>query len=61
MEEKGLPDFSGKVIIFYLKDAPSICDNGILMEYLNFEKRGDRIFVMGRIPELQRNGLDCKL
>ncbi len=36
MEDKGLPDFSGKVVIFYLRDAPPICDDGILLEYLDF-------------------------
>lgn len=53
MEDKGLPDFSGKVVLFYLKDAPSIADNGVIMEYLTFQKRGDRTFITGRIPELQ--------
>ena len=53
MEETGLPDFSGKVVFFYLKNAPTICDDGILMEYLSFEKKDGRIFIMGRIPELQ--------
>ena len=53
MEEKGLPNFLDKVVVFYLKNAPSIYDGGIVMEYLQFEKRNGRIFLIGRIPELQ--------
>ena len=51
MEDKGLPDFSGKVVIFYAKNPSPVWDNGILMEYISFEKREDRIFVVGRMPE----------
>jgi len=50
MEDKDLPDFTGKAVIFYIKNAPPACDDGILMEYISFEKRGGRIFLVGRVP-----------
>ena len=54
MEEKGLPDFGGKVVYFFLKDSPHIGETGaVILEYMYFEKRGDRVFLIGKIPELQ--------
>ncbi len=54
MEEKGLPDFSGKVVWFYLENTPHIGETGVvILEYIRFEKKGDRVFLLGRIPELQ--------
>ncbi len=52
MEDKGLPDFNGKIIIVYMKNAPQGCADGVLMEYPHFVKRNDRIFLTGRVPEI---------
>jgi hypothetical protein len=52
MEDKGLPDFNGKTVIVYLSNAPHGCEDGILMEYPCFEKRNGKIFLSGRIPEV---------
>lgn len=52
MEDKGLPDFHGKVVILYLSNAPHACDDGVLLEYPHFVKRDGRMFLSGRIPEI---------
>ena len=52
MEDNGLPDFGGKVVILYLADAPRGCEDGILLEYPHFVKREGRLFVSGRIPHV---------
>ena len=52
MEDKGLPDFKGKIIIVYLDNAPEGCAEGVLLDYPHFVKRNDRIFLSGRIPEI---------
>ncbi len=53
MEDKGLPDFNGKVVILYLANAPRACEDGVLLEYPHFIKRNDKIFLSGRIPEIE--------
>jgi hypothetical protein len=53
MEDKGLPDFSGKVVALYISNAPRGCEDGVVLEYPSFEKRSERIFVCGRIPEVE--------
>ena len=53
MEDKGLPDFNGKVVVVYLDNAPRGCEDGVVMEYPAFEKRNERIYLRGRIPELE--------
>lgn len=52
MENKELPDFKGKVVLFYVKNAPPSCENGIMLEYINFDKRDGRIFLNGRVPKV---------
>ncbi|OPY92670.1 MAG: hypothetical protein A4E73_00898 [Syntrophaceae bacterium PtaU1.Bin231] len=52
MEDNGLPDFEGKVVILYMANAPRGCEDGILMEYPHFVKRHERLFVSGRIPHV---------
>ena len=53
MDDMELPDFSGKVVIVYLRNAPRAIQDGIVLEYPTFEKRSERIFLTGRIPEAQ--------
>jgi len=46
-----MPDFTGKVVVFYVADPPRGVDTGVIMEYVEFRRFGDRLFVVGRIPE----------
>ena len=45
-----LPDFSGKVVLFYLAGAAR--PEGVPVEYAEFRMHGNRLFVVGRVPEL---------
>jgi hypothetical protein len=53
MEEKKLPDFSGKVLIIYTANAPRACQDGTVLEYAQLEKRGGRLFLTGRFPDIK--------
>lgn len=53
MEDRGLPDFNGKIVILYLSNAPSSCEDGVLLEYPHFVKRKGKFFLSGRIPEFE--------
>ncbi len=53
MEENGLPDFSGKLVMFYLSSNVDIANNTVVVEYMRFERAGDRLFVMGRVPVVE--------
>lgn len=58
MTGNDLPDFSGKLVLFYTSDAPRGIQDGILMEYINFTNFGGRLFLTGRIPSVDENGMD---
>lgn len=45
-----LPDFSGKVVVFYLADPPHAIENGIVLQYPEFRHFGGALFVVGRGP-----------
>lgn len=45
------PDFSGKVVVFYLANAPRDSDRGVVMEYVEFRRLQGRWFLTGRVPE----------
>ncbi len=45
------PDFSGKVVMFYLATAGS-SERGAVMEYVEHRRLGARWFLVGRVPEL---------
>jgi hypothetical protein len=53
MDDKGLPDFDGKVVIFYLSHSTRWGDPGVVLEYPKFENIDGRLFVRGRIPEME--------
>jgi hypothetical protein len=55
MDESNLPDFDGKVVLFYTSNAPEAIGGGIMMQYVSFKKYGDRLFVEGRVPEINEN------
>ena len=50
MPEDTLPNFTDKVVTFYVADAPRGIEAGIAMEHVEFERLGDRLFAIGRVP-----------
>lgn len=54
----GLPDFSGKMVVFYTANAPRAIQDGILLEFITFQNYGNRIFVNGRIPLTDSRGIE---
>jgi hypothetical protein len=58
MSENALPDFSGKLVLFYTSGAPRGIQDGILMEFVSFAKYGGRLFLTGRIPSMDEKGMD---
>ena len=52
MPEDTLPNFTDKVVTFYVADAPRGIEAGIAMEHVEFERLGDRLFAIGRVPEM---------
>ena len=51
MHAADLPDFSGKVVVFYVSDPPAGIDNGVVLEYVELRSHGGRLFLVGRVPE----------
>ncbi len=58
MDKNDLPDFSGKLILFYTSSAPNGIKDGVLMEYTSFVKYGNRLFIKGRTPVIEEKGID---
>ncbi len=52
MDNGDLPDFHGKVVVFYLSDAPPPVQDGAVLEYASFKTYGHKLFVVGRVPEI---------
>ena len=50
MSKDNLPDFDGKVVVFYTVNAPRAIQNGIVLEFASFTEYGGKLFVTGRIP-----------
>lgn len=48
--EKKLPDFSTKIVVFYLRNSPDAIKNGIVLESVSYQQYGDRVFLKGIIP-----------
>ena len=48
MIDDGLPDFTGKLVLIYVADAPRAIDTGLLLEYASFKRMDSRLFVVGR-------------
>ncbi len=51
-----LPDFSGKLVAFYVADPSRALSGGVFLEYPEFKVLGGRLFVVGRSPQI--HGLD---
>jgi len=50
--QKDLPDFRGKLVVFYLADPTQALAGGVLLEFPEFKVLAGRTFVVGRSPEL---------
>jgi hypothetical protein len=46
-----LPDFSGKLVVFYVSSPPAQIKTGVLLQYAEFRRFGERLFVIGHVPE----------
>jgi hypothetical protein len=57
MLKHNLPDFTGKLVVFYTVNAPSAIQDGIVLEHASFTEYGDRLFVVGRISSAE-DGLE---
>jgi len=44
-----LPDFTGKIVLFYLRDVPDWAALGFAMESIMFRHQGDSVFLTGRV------------
>ena len=53
MQEDNLPDFHGKLVVLYLTNAPGAVQDGVVLEYASFKRHGDKLFVVGRVPEIE--------
>ena len=58
MTQGKLPDFSGKLVLFYMGSAPGGLQDGVLMEFISFTEYGDKLFLTGRIPTFDERGQD---
>jgi len=58
MQAENLPDFSGKLVVLYLSDAPRAIQDGVVLEYASFIQYGNKLFVVGRVPEIEDESLD---
>ncbi|MDQ3813261.1 MAG: hypothetical protein M3347_04840 [Armatimonadota bacterium] len=53
MESEALPDFTGKVVLFYLTNGPLGADLGVLLEDITFQMQAGRLFVAGRSTDME--------
>ena len=58
MQKDNLPDFTGKMVIFYNRNAPRGIQDGILLEFASFIDYGGKLFIKGRIPSTDEKGID---
>jgi hypothetical protein len=61
MDSSDPPDFSGKVVIFYLANTFGTASNGIVLEYVEPRLLGGRMFYVGRHPEKSASRWVAKL
>ena len=50
--EEAVPDFTNKVVLFYLSYASSLTAEGLVLESATFQRYGDRLFVVGRAAHI---------
>jgi hypothetical protein len=51
MEEQDLPDFTDKVVLVYMRNAPRSLQDGVTLVSAAFELRRGRVFLSGRVPK----------
>jgi hypothetical protein len=51
VDASDLPDFSGKVVIFYVSNPPAGIDGGVVLEFVEFRLYGGKHYLIGRVPE----------
>ena len=52
-DEAVLPDFSGKTVVVYAANAPSGIADGVVLEYPEFKRFNDRLFLIGRMAQIE--------
>jgi hypothetical protein len=46
-----VPNFKGKLVVCYVASPPRGMDGGVLMEFAEFRRFGQKLFLVGRVPE----------
>jgi hypothetical protein len=57
MDDNNLPDFDGKLVVLYVSNPARAIQDGIVLEYASFVDYGGKVFVSGRVPEIDDAGL----
>jgi hypothetical protein len=58
---KELPDFKGKILVVYTLNPPQAMQNGTALEYTEFKTFGNRLFIVGRVPDIGSDEWDSNL
>jgi hypothetical protein len=58
MEDQNLPDFKGKIVLFYTRNAPRAMQDGLVLEYVTFIRYNNKHFLSGRVPSVDDKGTD---
>ena len=61
MTESELPDFANKLLVLYVSDPPRGMEAGVFLEFAEFKQYGDRLFLVGRVPERGDSGWASRL
>lgn len=56
-----LPDFTGKVLLLYTLNPAQAIQNGTALEYAEFKTFGNRLFIVGSVPDIGSNEWDSNL
>src|SRR5262245_52885459 len=49
LSDNVLPDFTGRVVVIYVSNG---ADSGLTLEYPEFKTFNDRLFLVGRTPQI---------
>jgi hypothetical protein len=58
MDDYNLPDFKGKIVVFYTKNPSRAIQDGISLEYISFDRYENKLFLSGRVPQVDEKGSD---
>jgi hypothetical protein len=56
-----LPDFIGKILVVYTLNPAQAIQNGIALEYVELKTFGNRLFIVGRVPDIGTDEWDSNL